>query len=177
MHQHFAAPLVSQVGNLIAAADLVVGEHDVGNGGDVGGILGGHAGDQQDVVAAHIAGDLGEGGGGALDGLHEDDGLHVRVAGKGDQLGDSGLDLRGEGVGVGVMDHHVGVLLDQAVGGIVLFLTLRGGAGHDGDLVGGRFRHRHGAQAQDHQHGHEQSDQFLHVRCLLEIVYAFSYVE
>ena len=103
VHDHVAAPLGSLVSDLVAAADLVNGQDDVRSSGDVRRILGGNAGDQQDVIAAQAILDLGEGGNCALNALNEDDGLDVGIACEGDQLGNGGLDLRGEVVRIGVV--------------------------------------------------------------------------
>ena len=135
VHQHVTFPLLAQVSNLIAAADFVVRQNDVGHSGDVGGVFGGNAGDQQDVAAAHVVQNLGEGSRGALNSLNKDDGLDFRITREGDQLGNRGFNFRGEVVRIGVVDHDVRILFRQRLGGVVFFFTLGSGAGHDGDLV------------------------------------------
>ena len=168
VHQHVAFPHAGQVGYLITAADFVVGEHDVRGGGNVGGVFGRNASDEQDVVTAHFLGDLSESGGSALNGLHKDGGLHVGIAGKSNQLGNGGFHFGREVVGIGVMDDFAGILFSQRGSGIHFFLTLGVGAGHDSDLIGGSIVGQGDVrEAERHQNGHKQCKQFLHGVILL----------
>ena len=132
--EHINAPLCAGLHDGVALSDFVSVHDNVSSSGDNGGIFLRSAGDQQDVVAAHLT-NLVEASLCAGNSLAHDNGLDIGVGSEGDDLGNGGLHLGHEVVGVGSSDNVL-----RAVGGqsllssAELLLALRDGAGQNGDL-------------------------------------------
>ena len=103
-------------------------------------------------------------GDGARHGLAHHDGLHVGIAGKGDQLGNGGFLLSHELIRISIGDDVVGILLLEGFRGAELLLALRGGTGEDGDLPGAFFLggSEAGESDQRNRQRQEHAKQFLH---------------
>ena len=171
MHEHVDAPFGALFHDGVALAGLVGVHDDVSSLGDDGGVFLRGAGDEEDVVAAHLA-DLLDAGGRAGHGLAHHDGLHVGIRGESNQLGDGGLRLGHKVIGIRIGDDVLGAILFQRLlGSAEFFLALRGGAGQDGDLPGalvsGFSRRGHGGQGEQHSKRQYDAQQFFHVGFLL----------
>ena len=161
VHEHVDAPLGALFHDGVALAGLVGVHDDVSRIGDNGGVFLRGAGDEEDVVAAHLT-DLLNAGGCTGHGLAHHDGLHVGVRGESNQLGDGGFRLGHEVIGVRIGDDVLGAILFQRLfGGAEFFLALRGRAGQDRDLPGS-FGHSARGQRQTQHCGQRQAKQFLH---------------
>ena len=171
VHEHVDAPLGALFHDGVALAGLVGVHDDVSRIGDNGGVFLRGAGDEEDVVAAHLT-DLLDAGGRAGHGLAHHDGLHVGVRGESNQLGDGGFRLGHEVIGVRIGDDVLGAILFQRLfGGAEFFLALAGGAGENGNLpstlIRSFSRSRHGGQGEEHGKRQYDAQQFLHVGFLL----------
>jgi len=159
--EHVDAPVGAGLHDGVALANFIRIQQDVGGGTDGGGVFLRRAGDQKDVVAAHLA-DLVKAGLAARNGLTHDDRLDIGVRGERGQLGNGGFHLGHEGVGVGVGNDVLRVLILLPLRGAELFFVLRSGAGQDGDLIIALGQSGN-AHAQDHHKNEQHCQRLLHV--------------
>ena len=132
--QNIDAPVSTGLHDGVALSDFVSVHDDVSSSGDNSGVFLRSAGDQQDVVAAHLT-DLVEASLCTGNSLAHNDSLDVGVRSEANQSRNGGFHFGHEVVGVSSGDDVVSApSCDCLLSSTELFLTLGDGAGQNSDL-------------------------------------------